>query len=689
MEELTLMIRVNWNAPLTTICLVGLAVLAAAPMAAQSISAQCSAVDSNLSLPISGSTVPAQTACNEIQGYLSNFATTQLAQWDGTKSSNVRFSTELLLSNCNLGPATLTSADHFQKVMLELNGLAAVGVTAITTCASFPLLYQPFYSDPNYSGSPQDFNAVVTFYQNLVKEAHRRGLKVIIEASVLFTGYSTQWNLPNYYSSFYASGGGGDSAITAGRQANALVIAQQIKPDYLNLGSEPDTQAGLLSRGGEYTAQEYATQISTIVAALRSAGITPQTGPLIGAGCGAWQQNGSDYVAALLGTDIDYYDTHIYSVNMGYLNNAVQYIDQAIAAGKGVAISEAWLHKMTDDQLQGKTELQVDGLLGNTAPLNPYTIWEPIDAEFIGQLVDLAYWKNLLYVSPFDSVLFFYNTYVVFNPTASSTQVSQQVNQAASLAFKQGGLSTTGQAFATAFTPVGFPVPASSATGLTAVATDSIVSIYGLNLAASPQGATTVPLPTTLNNVTVTATDNGGTMVSLPLFYVGPTQINAEIPSGLNTGLAALTITTPGGPVTTSAILSSVAPGLYSANESAKGVADAQVVINHTGVGQTTSNVFQCTASAGCTPTPIDLSEGSAALVLYGTGIRNRASLSDVTVNIGSLTLAPFFAGANVNYVGLDQVNVNLPSSLAGSGTVDVSVTVSGNQSNVVQVAFK
>jgi uncharacterized protein (TIGR03437 family) len=682
------MTRVDSKVALKMICLVGLALPGAIPLAAQT-PPQCTSVDSSLSLPVSGSSVSALTACIQIQGYLSTFATT-LSQWNGFKPSGVAFSSELLNANCNLGPATLTAPDHFAQVMLELNGLAAVGVTAITTCANFPLLYQPFYSNSNYTGSPQDFDAVVTFYKNLVVEAHRRGLKVIIETSVLFPGFSDQWNLPGYYATFYASGGGGDTAITAGRQQNALVIAQQIKPDYLNLGSEPDSQAGLLKRpGGEYTAQEYGTQISTIVTALRNAGITPQTGPLIGAGCGAWQQSGSDYVSALVGAGIDYYDMHIYSVNNGYLNDGLQYLDQAIAAGKRAAISEAWLHKMTDSQVQGKTELQVDQLLSVTSPLNPFTIWEPIDAEFMQELVDLAYWKDLLYISPFDSELFFNNTYVTFSPTASSSQVSQQVNKAEALAFKQGGLSTVGQAYTTAITPVGFPVLASSATGLTVMATDSIVSIYGLNLAATAQSASSLPLPTTLANVTVTATDNAGNMVLLPLIYVGPTQINAVIPSGLNTGLSALTITTPSGPVTTSAVLNSTAPGLFSANENAKGVAAAQVVINQTGGGQTTMNIFQCTAAAGCTPTPIDLSQGSAALVLYGTGIRNAAALSDVTVNIGSLSLAPFFAGAAPNYVGLDQVNVLLPGSLAGSGTVDLSVTVSGTTSNVVQVAFK
>jgi uncharacterized protein (TIGR03437 family) len=72
--------------------------------------------------------------------------------------------------------------------------------------------------------------------------------------------------------------------------------------------------------------------------------------------------------------------------------------------------------------------------------------------------------------------------------------------------------------------------------------------------------------------------------------------------------------------------------------------------------------------------------------VLYGTGIQNRAALSDVTVTIGSQTLAAAYAGAAPNYAGEDQVNVLLPASLAGSGTVNVSVTVSGIASNVVMV---
>ena len=83
------------------------------------------------------------------------------------------------------------------------------------------------------------------------------------------------------------------------------------------------------------------------------------------------------------------------------------------------------------------------------------------------------------------------------------------------------------------------------------------------------------------------------------------------------------------------------------------------------------------------------MSGGNTALVLYGTGIQNRAALSDVTVTIGGQTLPAAYAGAAPNYAGEDQVNVLLPASLAGSGTVNVSVTVSSIASNVVTLSIQ
>jgi uncharacterized protein (TIGR03437 family) len=47
------------------------------------------------------------------------------------------------------------------------------------------------------------------------------------------------------------------------------------------------------------------------------------------------------------------------------------------------------------------------------------------------------------------------------------------------------------------------------------------------------------------------------------------------------------------------------------------------------------------------------------------------------------------YAGAQGGYAGLDQVNVQLPASLAGSGVVNVNLTVDGQTSNTLQVQIQ
>ena len=235
------------------------------------------------------------------------------------------------------------------------------------------------------------------------------------------------------------------------------------------------------------------------------------------------------------------------------------------------------------------------------------------------------------------------------------------------------------------------PVTVSAASGASPVAPGSIVSIYGSSLAITGIPATSLPLPTSLGGTSVTITDSSGAQTAMPLFYAGPTQINAEVPQTASTGAATITITSmASGAQTGSITLAEVAPGLFSANQTGKGVAAAQLVTDATDGTQTTVDIFQCSGGAGtCVAVPFDVSGNNTALVLYGTGIQNRAALSEVTVTIGSQTLSAAYAGAAPNYAGEDQVNVLLPSSLAGSGTVNVSVTVSGIVSNVVTVAIQ
>ena len=148
-----------------------------------------------------------------------------------------------------------------------------------------------------------------------------------------------------------------------------------------------------------------------------------------------------------------------------------------------------------------------------------------------------------------------------------------------------------------------------------------------------------------------------------------------------------ITIDTPAGPLSSPVVLNQVAPSVFSADESGKGVAAAQLVTNGTDGKQTMVDIFNC-GGGSCTAIPLELNSGQSALVLFGTGIQNRAALSDVTVTIGTQTLPVTYAGPAPGFTGLDQVNVMLPSSLAGTGTVNITVSVAGNVSNVVTATF-
>src|SRR5580658_4431985 len=81
-------------------------------------------------------------------------------------------------------------------------------------------------------------------------------------------------------------------------------------------------------------------------------------------------------------------------------------------------------------------------------------------------------------------------------------------------------------AVATAQTPFVEPGGVVDAASFTAPAVPgSLVSIFGSNLASANTSATTIPLPLTLGNVSVTFNN-----IAAPLLFVSPQQINAQLP---------------------------------------------------------------------------------------------------------------------------------------------------------------
>ena len=58
-------------------------------------------------------------------------------------------------------------------------------------------------------------------------------------------------------------------------------------------------------------------------------------------------------------------------------------------------------------------------------------------------------------------------------------------------------------------------------------------------------------------------------------------------------------------------------------------------------------------------------------------------------VQIGDFGLAAEYAGPQQQYEGLDQLNIKLPTALAGKGSVTVSAEVDGLRSNIGSLTFR
>jgi uncharacterized protein (TIGR03437 family) len=185
--------------------------------------------------------------------------------------------------------------------------------------------------------------------------------------------------------------------------------------------------------------------------------------------------------------------------------------------------------------------------------------------------------------------------------------------------------------------------------------------------------------PTSLGGTTVTLVDSANITYNAQIYSVAPQQVNYLIPSKINSGNATVTVTSADGVKTIGVVLvQTVAPGLYTANANGQGVAAAIVVTTHADGSQSTADAFTCDGTAGCVPAPISLGSASDTvdLELFGTGLRHLGSTAALSATIDKQAVPVLYAGAQSTYPGLDQINVQLPQSLAGSGQVNLMMTI-------------
>lgn len=222
---------------------------------------------------------------------------------------------------------------------------------------------------------------------------------------------------------------------------------------------------------------------------------------------------------------------------------------------------------------------------------------------------------------------------------------------------------------------------------------EGIGSLFGTGLAASTATAPSTPLPTTLDNVQLQITDSANVTRNAPLFYVSPLQINFQLPANTAFGTATANVLLNGITVGSGTFtVTGVAPGMFSANATGSGIAAAYLTRVSANGTQTDEQLLQYDSNAKqYVATPIDLgaSTDKVFLIAFGSGFRNRSLLSGVTTTIGGINAETSFAGAHNSYVGLDQANILIPRSLAGSGNVNVVFSADGKTANTVTINIK
>jgi uncharacterized protein (TIGR03437 family) len=235
-------------------------------------------------------------------------------------------------------------------------------------------------------------------------------------------------------------------------------------------------------------------------------------------------------------------------------------------------------------------------------------------------------------------------------------------------------------------------VSAASFSGTT-LASESIVAAFGTGLAISTQAAATLPLPSSLAGTTINVRDSAGAERQSPLFFVSPAQANYQMPPGTTPGLATVTIINRYGEVSAGTVqIAAVAPGLFAANANGQGVAAALALrVKADGTQQFEPVSRFDPAQNRFVPTPIDLGPATdqVFLILFGTGTRFRSSLSSVSARIGGVDAPVSFVGAQGDFVGLDQINLQIPRSLIGRGEVEIRLAADGQQANPVTISIK
>jgi uncharacterized protein (TIGR03437 family) len=217
------------------------------------------------------------------------------------------------------------------------------------------------------------------------------------------------------------------------------------------------------------------------------------------------------------------------------------------------------------------------------------------------------------------------------------------------------------------------------------VAPGSIASIFGNFLLEAPVWASSFPIPTSLDGLSIQF--SGAPLA--PLFYASVGQVNAQVPWEL-VGQSETTVTaTLEGQtsVPQAAALVPYAPGIFAVNGGGTGQGPILDADNHLVdcrkpaiAGRTVVQIF-CTGLGPVTNQP--------ATGAPSPGSPLAETIAQPTVFIGGARAEVQFSGLSPGSVGLYQVNALVSQFAERGNEVPVVISIGGVESNTVTIAVQ
>lgn len=231
------------------------------------------------------------------------------------------------------------------------------------------------------------------------------------------------------------------------------------------------------------------------------------------------------------------------------------------------------------------------------------------------------------------------------------------------------------------------------------VSPGGLVTLFGEGLAENEAQATEAPWPFSLAGRELVVNDD----LKAALLYIGPRQVNFQMPSAAPTGLGRVALRSAetgeliaGAPVSVAA----AAPALFTAGMNGQGAA---LALNQDGSRNSTASpaekgsviVLYGTGQGPVSP-PVPDGAGAPSGTLAATvavptsdGRTCLTSQPSVCVAIGSSFGDIQFSGLAPGFVGLWQLNVRVPEDSPSGAAVPVRAIINGAPSNIVTVSIR